>query len=83
MPNYLKRWINLKKVFPVHFYDKSQKPNIVRDVSDVKKAVTRGMASMLKTCSLPLIGRHHSGIDDARNIAAIVLKVMEDGFNFE
>lgn len=30
-----------------------------------------GMAEMLKMLSLPLIGRHHSGIDDSRNIARI------------
>jgi hypothetical protein len=23
VPNYLKRWINLKKVFPVHLFDKN------------------------------------------------------------
>ena len=30
------------------------------------------MAGMLKALRLPLVGRHHSGIDDCRNIAAIV-----------
>mmetsp|Transcript_7600 Transcript_7600/g.11283 ORF Transcript_7600/g.11283 Transcript_7600/m.11283 type:complete len:204 (-) Transcript_7600:20-631(-) len=31
-----------------------------------------GMANMLKECSLELKGRHHSGIDDSRNISQIV-----------
>lgn len=38
-----------------------------------------GMANMLTKLNLPLIGRHHSGIDDTRNIAAIMLKMIKDG----
>jgi len=33
----------------------------------------RGMADMLSALGLPLVGRHHSGIDDARNIATILV----------
>jgi hypothetical protein len=25
VPNYLKRWINIKKAFPIHLYDKTKK----------------------------------------------------------
>lgn len=32
-----------------------------------------GMTDMLAFLQLPLIGRHHSGIDDTRNIAAILI----------
>jgi hypothetical protein len=38
-----------------------------------------GMAGMLASLRLPLVGRHHSGIDDARNIAAIVKALAERG----
>ena len=39
-----------------------------------------GMANMLKFLGLNLIGRHHSGIDDTKNIARCALKLMEDGY---
>lgn len=39
----------------------------------------RGMVGMLEELGLPLTGRHHSGIDDCRNLAAIVLRMLQDG----
>lgn len=36
-----------------------------------------GMPSMLKQAGLPLIGKHHSGIDDCRNIASILLYLLK------
>ncbi len=39
------------------------------------------MAAMLTGLGLPLIGRHHSGIDDARNIAAILVRMLHDGYH--
>ncbi|WP_285664341.1 3'-5' exonuclease [Actinorhabdospora filicis] len=38
-----------------------------------------GMAAALKMSGLPLEGRHHSGADDAWNIAALVLELDERG----
>ena len=82
VPNYLKRWINFKKVFPVHLFDaKAEEPKFTF-IKDVQKSVVRGMEDMLQQCGLELKGRHHSGIDDARNIAACVVKSMEKGFEF-
>ena len=69
LPSYLKRWINIKKVFPAQKYK-------------WKKSIG-GMTDMLKVLGLKLDGRHHSGIDDARNIAKCVLKLMKDGFVFD
>jgi inhibitor of KinA sporulation pathway (predicted exonuclease) len=40
------------------------------------------MEDMLKTCGLPLEGRHHSGIDDAKNIANVVLECLKKGYSF-
>ena len=82
IPNYLKRWINIKKVFPVHLFDKSRPKHDVVNVKDVKKPSVSGMPDMLKTCGLELIGKHHSGIDDSRNIAACAIRCIEAGFEF-
>ncbi len=38
-----------------------------------------GMDQALRTAGLPLEGRHHSGADDAWNIAALVLGLMDAG----
>ena len=40
------------------------------------------MADMLDSVGLKLEGRHHSGIDDARNIAKVCIKLVENGFSF-
>ena len=37
---------------------------------------------MLEECKLPLVGRHHSGIDDSKNIAAVALNLIERGYEF-
>jgi len=34
---------------------------------------------MLRDLGIELVGKHHSGIDDARNIARIVTKLLEGG----
>ena len=82
VPNYMKRWINFKKVFPVHLFDKTKPVNLVYHIRDVRKPVVGGMPDMLNLCGLKLEGRHHSGIDDSRNIAACVIKSLEAGFTF-
>lgn len=38
-----------------------------------------GMAKMLHTLGIELVGRHHSGIDDCRNIASICRAVQAKG----
>jgi ERI1 exoribonuclease 3 len=57
------QWCNLKDVFNAAF----------------PAAGVRGMTDMLRHLSLPLIGRHHSGIDDCRNIAAVLKAMLERG----
>ena len=37
---------------------------------------------MLKVCGLKLMGHHHSGIDDSKNIASVVIKLMQKGYEF-
>jgi len=60
---YFDKWINIKKVFS-DFY-KLQK--------------LRDMVGMLDWLHIPLEGRHHSGIDDCRNIAKILQMLLRDG----
>ena len=64
LPAAFQFYINIKKAFS-KFY-KTGKP--------------RGMAAMLKHLGMDLEGRHHSGIDDCRNIARICRRMMEDGW---
>jgi len=65
--NYLKRWINIKKVYPMP-------PNCAE-----KKM---GMVGLLKMSHLELEGKHHSGIDDAMNIARVVNYLLKMNFKF-
>lgn len=37
-----------------------------------------GMTNMLEKLDIELAGRHHRGIDDCRNIASILLKLIQD-----
>ena len=80
----MKRWINIKKAFPVHIFDKSKEAPDFKFVSTIKKVKpsVSGMPDMLKMCGLELEGKHHSGIDDARNIARCVIKTLESEFSY-
>eukprot|EP00050_Salpingoeca_kvevrii_P008996 m.306345 g.306345 ORF g.306345 m.306345 type:complete len:226 (-) comp18805_c0_seq1:259-936(-) len=40
----------------------------------------RGMTDLLERLGLPLVGRHHSGIDDTRNIAACLRAMIAAGW---
>lgn len=82
IPNYLKRWINFKKVFPLHLFDPSAPKQEVKFVKDVRKPPVQSMTHMLEVCGLELKGKHHSGIDDSRNIAASVVECLKKGFAF-
>ncbi|GBE78213.1 exonuclease [Sparassis crispa] len=59
------RWINVKKAFR-KYYGMKHPPG--------------GMLQMLQKLDLELEGRHHSGIDDCRNILRIVRKMRMDGW---
>jgi inhibitor of KinA sporulation pathway (predicted exonuclease) len=64
MPNYFKNWINIKKEFKSFYH--------------IKKI--GGMMGMLKHLGITPEGRHHSGIDDTRNITKIVQQMINDGW---
>eukprot|EP00736_Rhodelphis_marinus_P011301 Rmarinus@m.25818 len=65
-PTYLKRWINVKINF-IEYFNFNKRT---------------GMPGMLSQLQLPLIGRHHSGIDDTRNIAEITRSLLRKGSVF-
>mmetsp|Transcript_23261 Transcript_23261/g.37213 ORF Transcript_23261/g.37213 Transcript_23261/m.37213 type:complete len:342 (-) Transcript_23261:38-1063(-) len=44
---------------------------------------TTGMKGMLSELSLSLDGRHHCGLDDARNISKIVIELIKGGISLE
>ena len=75
-PNYLKRWINLKKAFPKG----DGKDWRFKGMADKARPTVAGMEQMLQELGLELEGRHHSGIDDARNIAKVLTTLLKKGF---
>jgi ERI1 exoribonuclease 3 len=64
-----KKFINIKNDFKTFTQTKDKPP---------------GMVGMLQHLNINLEGRHHSGIDDTRNISKIMLKLFENGYcNFK
>mgnify|MGYP001611010134 CR=1 FL=1 len=53
--------------------------NLRKTYSSFFKTRNLNLGQMLTRCGMDFIGRPHSGIDDARNIARIVLVLMERG----
>ena len=79
VPAYLRRWINLKKVFSTG----EANPAFASPKTITKtKSVSGGMTDMLDKLGLKLEGRHHSGIDDARNLARVVCEMLSRKFVF-
>ncbi|CAD8057672.1 unnamed protein product [Paramecium primaurelia] len=67
----LQYYINIKKVFP-------------KSLRNPKHYKDPCMVEMLKLCGLDLLGRHHSGIDDVKNITRIVhYLINEKNFQFD
>ena len=63
VPAALRSWCNVKRPF----------------AAQTGQAKSPGMAGMLTALGLPLVGHHHLGIDDSRNIAAIVCELRRRG----
>ncbi|MDP2436536.1 MAG: 3'-5' exonuclease [archaeon] len=61
-PSFFNQWINIKQPFMTKY----------------RQTHSLGMAAMLKVLKMKMVGRHHSGIDDCRNIAAILLRMIAD-----
>jgi len=54
--------------------------NIKKEFSKKYMSKAKGMKGMLDFYCMELEGRHHSGIDDCRNIARICRQMMEEGW---
>jgi len=63
IPPIYTRWLNIKRAYC--------------EVMHCEKAA--GMAGMLQSLGLPLVGHHHSGIDDCHNITAILAELIRRG----
>ena len=76
LPASFQRWCNLKKLM--------ERLNIAASPSSSQRAgrgrAPSGMPEMLRVMGLPLQGRHHSGIDDCRNIAAVLCALLKQGY---
>lgn len=66
VPPIMRYWINIKKVFGERVYKN-------------KKGSMLGMAGMLHYCGMEIEGRHHSGIDDVKNICRVLKWMIEHG----
>ena len=67
---------NISTYYPVY----KQYLNIKKEFEEFYKVKAGSMVSMLNKLKLTLDGRHHSGIDDTKNIAKILIKMAEDGY---
>jgi len=61
-------------------------PQVFKEWVNIKKTYSvatgrhaGGMKPMLDTLGLPLVGHHHSGLDDSRNIAQILISLCRNG----
>jgi len=57
--------------------------NIKKSFQSFYKRNPEGMERMLKYLKIDLVGKHHSGIDDCRNICSILKRMILDGFVFD
>lgn len=73
----LPREIRNKKLKPNKYYQ--MWINVKTEFEQLYRIKAKGMEGMLNYLQMELTGRHHSGIDDTRNIAKIMLKIIEDG----
>lgn len=69
VPDCYRKWINIKKAFGsfyTNWYKKGKQP--------------RNMLEMMEKLDIALDGKHHSGIDDCRNIAKVVQRMISAGW---
>jgi len=72
---YASHWANLRKSF-ANFYNR--KGEHFKAVEGLTAAELPGLQQMLDVLGLTFEGIPHSGVDDARNIARILIKLLED-----
>jgi len=57
--------------------------NVKRSYQATRGDFPRSMVTMLNSLQIPLVGRHHSGIDDVNNIVTIVQKLADQGCDYQ
>ena len=62
IPDYLKKYINIKK-----YFGKATK----------FPGQSKGMMHMIQVLNIPHKGKHHSGIDDVKNICQICIELVK------
>jgi inhibitor of KinA sporulation pathway (predicted exonuclease) len=67
--------INFKSTLPSYWRRWINIQNIFQDITG---GHTRDMKEMLSALGIPLVGRHHCGLDDCLNIASIALRLIRD-----
>ena len=70
-PDALQRWCNIKVLY-----------SEARNLQHTRQWLKIDMAEMLQILRLKLVGNHHLGIDDARNIAKIFQVLLVDPFRY-
>jgi len=76
---------DLQRMLPGEAHRKHmQYPSVLKGWCNIKQPFEhlmghkgRGMADMLRALHLKLIGRHHSGIDDTRNIGRVLVEIVQ------
>ena len=66
VPGYASKWVNVRKHYRRYYR-----------AEDYQAPVT--LESIIENLGMSFEGRPHSGIDDARNIATILVKMIRDG----
>jgi inhibitor of KinA sporulation pathway (predicted exonuclease) len=56
--------------------------NVKYEFQNFYKIKCGGMTDMLSKLNINLEGRHHSGIDDSRNTAQIMIRMINDGYKY-
>lgn len=69
LPSFYNKWMNIQIEFG--------------NMYGINKKEGRGMMKMLKHLGIRHIGRHHSGLDDCRNLANILICMLDDGYIIE
>ncbi len=75
-PKEIKRWMipNPNKIYQRYI-------NVKNEFAHHYHCKGYGMGRMLKHLQIPLEGRHHSGIDDCRNIVKIWQRLIQDNYD--
>lgn len=67
-------WIAVATTFRCRRF--TQHINLKEEFASVMRVKPCGMSTALKIANLPLVGTHHRGIDDARNIARLAQLIL-------